>query len=63
MTITKALSNDKIVTFLRHGKSAGNAGVFGAIEKKSAFAYMDGELVNKGEKQVKVENAVKEKSK
>lgn len=44
--------NDKMVTFIRHGKSAGNAGVKGVVEMGSLTAYRDGYLVTKGEQQV-----------
>jgi len=43
---------DKSVTYIRHGKSAGNAGVKGAIERGSILAYRDGLLVGKGEQQI-----------
>uniref|UniRef100_A0A7S4R2M5 Histidine phosphatase family protein n=1 Tax=Alexandrium monilatum TaxID=311494 RepID=A0A7S4R2M5_9DINO len=49
---TPAHTGDKVITFLRHGKSAGNAGVQGVFEMGSLMAYRDGLLVGKGEQQV-----------
>mmetsp|Transcript_108629 Transcript_108629/g.307074 ORF Transcript_108629/g.307074 Transcript_108629/m.307074 type:complete len:424 (+) Transcript_108629:101-1372(+) len=48
----KANTSDKTITYLRHGKSAGNAGMMGVVEMKSLTAYRDGLLVAKGEQQV-----------
>lgn len=41
----------KIVTFIRHGESVGNAGLMGAIEAGSVWGYRDGELTSRGEDQ------------
>jgi len=41
----------KIITFIRHGKSVGNAGFKGTMLKGSPFAYFDGELTPEGERQ------------
>jgi len=37
--------------FVRHGQSAGNAGLRGVVEKGSLLAYRDGELTKEGERQ------------
>jgi len=37
--------------FVRHGQSAGNAGLRGVVEKGSLLAYKDGELTKEGERQ------------
>lgn len=42
----------KQITYFRHGESAGNAGLMGALERLSATAYRDGVLTKKGKKQV-----------
>lgn len=44
---------DREITFFRHGKSVGNAGVWGAITMGSVTAYRDGILTSEGEEQVK----------
>mmetsp|Transcript_72924 Transcript_72924/g.226613 ORF Transcript_72924/g.226613 Transcript_72924/m.226613 type:complete len:426 (-) Transcript_72924:68-1345(-) len=48
----EALPGDKTIIYIRHGKSAGNAGVRGVVEKGSLVAYRDGGLVAKGEQQI-----------
>lgn len=42
----------KTITYVRHAKSAGNAGVAGCLEMKSFLAFRDGQLVEAGEQQV-----------
>lgn len=45
-------SHVKSITFIRHGKSAGNAHIYGIIEKGDIYAYRDCQLVQDGERQV-----------
>lgn len=51
--VVKHSNDPKEITYIRHGKSTGNAGVWGAFAKGSATAYRDGTLMPEGKEQIR----------